>query len=90
MPQMLPSSQGSVGCWMIGGWLTPPRKELNEKFKSRIALDRLGPILVKYLQNLSAFSTGLVIDLLLRLFITSLINFQVVLRSFLALSNLVS
>lgn len=90
MPQMLPSSQGSVGCWMIGGWLTPPRKELNEKFKSRIALARLGPILVKYLQNLSAFSTGLVIDLLLRLFITSLINFQVVLRSFLALSNLVS
>lgn len=75
---------------MIGGWLTPPRKELNEKFKSRIALARLGPILVKYLQNLSAFSTGLVIDLLLRLFITSLINFQVVLRSFLALSNLVS
>ena len=102
MPQMLPSSQGSVGCWMIGGWLTPPRKELNEKFKSRIALARLGPILVKYLQNLSAFSTGLVIvlpsdasdegkgDLRLRLFITSLINFQVVLRSFLALSNLVS
>ena len=87
---------------MIGGWLAPTRKELNEKFKSRIPLARLGPILVKYLQNLSAFSTGLVIvlpsdasdegkgDLLLRLFITSLINFQVVLRSFLALSNLVS
>ena len=84
---------------MIGGWLTPPRKELHEKFKSRIALARFGPILVKYLQNLSAISTGSVIvlpsdaddegngDLLLRLFI---INFQVVLRSFLALSNLVS
>ena len=87
---------------MIGGWLTSPRKELNEEFTSRIALARLGPILVKYLQNLSAFSTGSVIvlpsdandegkgDLLLRLFITSLSNFQVVLRSFLALSNLVS
>ena len=87
---------------MIGGWLTPPRKELHEKCKSRIALARFGPILVKYLQNLSAISTGSVIvlpsdaddegngDLLLRLFITSLINFQVVLRSFLALSNLVS
>ena len=61
MPQMLPSSQGSVGCWMIGGWLTPPRKELNEKFKSRIALARLGPILVKYLQNLAAISTGSII-----------------------------
>ena len=87
---------------MIGGWLTSPRKELNEEFTSRIALARLGPILVKYLQNLSAFSTVSVIvlpsdvndegkgDLLLRLFITSLSNFQVVLRSFLALSNLVS
>ena len=83
MLQMLSSSQGSVGYRMIGGWLTPPRKELNEKFKSRIALARLGPILVKYLQNLSAVSTGSVIvlpsdandegkgDLLLRLFITS-------------------
>ena len=87
---------------MIAGWLAPTRKELNEKFKSRIPLARLGPILVKYLQNLSAISTGSIIvlpsdaddegkgDLLLRLFITSLINFQVVLRSFLALSNLVS
>ena len=87
---------------MIGGWLAPTRKELNEKFKSRIPLARLGPILVKYLQNLSAISTGSIIvlpsdaddegkgDLLLRLFITSLINFQVVLRPFLALSNLVS
>ena len=68
---------------------------------SRIALARLGPILVKYLRNVSAISTGSVIvlpsdandegkgDLLLRLFITSLCNFQVVPRSFLALSNLV-
>ena len=102
MLQMLSSSQGSVGCRVIGGWLTSPRKELNEEFTSRIALARLGPILVKYLQNLSAISTGSVIvlpsdandegkdDLILRLFITSLINFKVVLRSFLALSNLVS
>ena len=104
MLQMLSSSQGSVGCRVIGQWLTSPRKELNEEFTSRIALARLGPILVKYLQNLSAIPTGSVIvlrsfynandegkgDLLLRLFITSLSNFQVVLRSFLALSNLVS
>ena len=48
---------------MIGGWLTSPRKELNEEFTSRIALARLGPILVKYLQNLSAISTGSVIVL---------------------------
>ena len=59
-------------------------------------------MLVKYLQNLSAISSGSVIvlpsdlndegksALLLHLFITSLNNFQVVLRSFLALSNLVS
>ena len=87
---------------MIGGWLTSSRKELSEEFTWRVALARLGPILVKYLQNLSAISTGSVIvlpsdandegkgDLLLRLIITSLSNFQVVLRSFLALSNLVS
>ena len=99
---MFSSSQGSVGCRVIGGWLTSLRKEVKKKFTSRIALARLGPILVKYLQNLSAISTGSVIvllsnsnnegkgDLLLRLFITSLSNFQVVLRSFLVLSNLVS
>ena len=88
MLQMLSSSQGSVGCRVIGEWLTSPRKELNEEFTSRIALARLGPILVKYSQNLSAISTGSVIvlplgandegkgDLLfLHLFITSLSNF---------------
>ena len=102
MLQMLSSSQGLVGCSAIGGWLTAPRKELNEEFTLRIALARQEPILVKNLQNLSAISTGSVIvlpsdandegkgDLLLRLIITSLSNFQVVLRSFLALSNLVS
>ena len=90
MLQMLSSSPGSVGCRVIGGWLTSPRKELNEEFTSRISLARLGPILVKYLQNLSAMSTGSVIvlpsvandegkgALLLRLFITSLSNLQVV------------
>ena len=57
MLQMLSSSQGSVGCRVIGGWLPLPRKELNEEFTSRIAVARLGPILVKYLQNLSAIST---------------------------------
>ena len=101
MLQMLSSSQGLVGFRVIGGWFTLPRKELKEEFTSRNALARLGPILVKYLQNLSAISTGSVIvlpsdsndegkgDLLLRLFITSLSNFQVVLRSFLVLSNLI-
>ena len=90
MLQMLSSSPGSVGCRVIRGWLTSPRKELNEEFTSRISLARLGPILVKYLQNLSAMSTGSVIvlpsvandegkgALLLRLFITSLSNLQVV------------
>ena len=102
MLQTLSSSQGLVGCSVIGRWLTAPRKELNEEFTPRIALAWYEPILVKNLQNLSAISTGSVIvlpsdandegkgDLLLRLFITSLSNFQVVLRSFLALSNLVS
>ena len=90
MLQMLSSSPGSVGCRVIGGWLTSPRKELNEEFTSRISLATLGPILVKYLQTLSAMSTGSVIvlpsvandegkgALLLRLFITSLSNLQVV------------
>ena len=59
-------------------------------------------MLVKYLENLSAISMGSVNvlpsdlndagreDLLLCLLITSFDNFQVVLRSFLALSNLES
>ena len=67
-----------------------------------IDLARLGPMFVKYLQNLSAISIGSVNvlpsdlndvgrdDLLLRLLITSFNNFQVVLRSFLAFSNLES
>ena len=63
MLQMLSSSQGSVGYRVIGGWLTSPRKELNKIFTSCIALARLGRILVKYLQNLSAISTGSVIVL---------------------------
>ena len=82
--QMLSTSQESVGCSVIGGWLTSPTKELNEEFTSRIAQARLGPILIKYLQNSSAIFTGSVIvlpsdandegkgDILLRLFITSL------------------
>ena len=57
---------------------------------------------VKYLPNLSAFSIGSVNvlpsylndvggdDILLRLLITAFNNFQVVLRSFLAFSNLES
>ena len=67
-----------------------------------IDLARLGPMFVKYLQNLSAISIGSVNVLpsdlndvgrdylLLRLLITSFNNFQVVLRSFLAFSNLES
>ena len=50
MLQMLSSSQESVGFRVIGGWLTS-------------ALASLGPILLKYLQNLSAISTGYVIVL---------------------------
>ena len=102
MLQMLSSSPGYVGFRVIGGRLTSPIKELTEELTSRIAPAKLGPMLVKYLQNLSAISSGSVIvlpsdsndegkgALLLRLFITSLSNFQVVLRSFLALSNLIS
>ena len=48
MLQMLSSSQGSAGCRVIGGWVTSPRKKLNEEFTSRIALARLGPKLAKY------------------------------------------
>ena len=100
MLQMLSSSPGLVGFRVIGGRLTSPIKDLTEELTSRIA--KLGPMLVKCLQNLSAISSGSVIvlpsdsndegkgALLLRLFITSLSNFQVVLKSFLALSNLVS
>ena len=102
MLQMLSSSHGLVGFRVIRGRLTSPIKELTEELTSRIAPAKLGPRLLKYLQNLLAISSGSVIvlpsdsndegkgTLLLRLFITSLSNFQVVLRSFLALSNLVS
>lgn len=102
MLQMLSSSAGLVGFRMIGGRLTLPIKELTEELTSRIAPAKLGPMLVKYLKELSVISSGSVIvlqphsndegrgALLLRLFITSLSNFQVVLRSFLALSNLLS
>ena len=71
-----------------------------------IALARLGPMLVSYVENLSAMSMGSVIvlrsdlndeggdGLYLRLsinsFITSCSSFQVVLRSFLASSSLES
>ena len=87
---------------MIGGRLTSLIQELAEELTSRIVPTKLGPMLVKYLQNLSAISSGSVIvlpselndegkgALYLRLFITSLSNFQVVLRSCLAFSNLVS
>ena len=67
-----------------------------------IVLARLGPMLVKYLQNQSAMSKGSVIvlpsdlndeggdGLFLRLFITSFSSFQVALRSFLASPSLES
>ena len=97
---MLSRSPRLVGFRVIGGRLTSPIKELTEELMSHIAPAKLGPMLVKYLQNLSAISSGSIIvlpsdsddegkgALLLRLFITSLSNFQVVRRSFLALSNL--
>ena len=68
-----------------------------EGFKLGLDRARLGPMFVKYLQNLSAISMGPVNvllsdlnavgreDLFLRLLITSFDNFQVVLGSFLAL-----
>ena len=67
------------------------------EFTVGIALARLGPVLVKYLQNLSAMSIGFTIvlpsdlndegrdGLFLPLFTTSFSNFHVVLRSFLAI-----
>ena len=67
-----------------------------------MALASLGPILVKYLHNLSAMSMGTVIvlpshlndegrdGLFLRLFITSFSSFHVDLMSFLASSSLES
>ena len=70
------------------------------EFTVGIALSRLGPVLVKYLQNLSAMPSGSTIvlpsdlndegrdGLFLHLFITSFSNFHVVLRSFLASSSL--
>ena len=94
MLQMLSSSPGLVGFRVIGGRLASPIKELTEELTSRIAPTKLGPMLVKYLQNLSAISSGSVIvlpsdskdegkgALLLRLFITSLSNSQVVLGQF--------
>ena len=70
------------------------------EFMVGIALASLGPILVKYLQNLSAMSTRSVIvlpsdlndegrdELFLCLFITSFSSFHVVPRSFLQSSSL--
>ena len=99
---MFPSSLELVGFKVIGVLLLLSRNERKLVFTVGIALAKLGPILMKYLQNLSATSTGSVILLpsdlndeskdgvLLRLFITSFNNFQVNLRSCLALSNLLS
>ena len=87
---------------MIAVLLLQVRNERKEEFTAGIALARLGPILVKYLQSRLAISTGSVMvlpsdlnddgrgDLLFRLFITSFNNFQVNLRSFCALSNFLS
>ena len=84
-----------VGFRVIAVLLLQVRNERKEGFTAGIALARLGPILVKYLQSRLAISTGSVMvlpsdlnddgrgDLLFRLFITSCNNFQVNLRSFL-------
>ena len=83
---MFPSSLELVGFKVIGVLLLLLLSRNNRKlvFTVGIALAKLGPILVKYLQNLSATSTGSVILLpsdlndeskdgvLLRLFITGL------------------
>ena len=72
------------------------------EFMLDIALASLGPIIEKYLQNLSAMSMGSVIvlpsnlndegrdRLFLRLFITSFSSFHVVLTSFFTSSSLES
>jgi len=72
------------------------------EFTVGIALAKLGPILVKYLQNLSAMYVGSVIvlqsglndhgrdDMFLRLFITVFSSFYALLRSFFASSRLES
>ena len=54
--QMLSSSHGLVAFRVIGGRLTSPVKELTEELTSLIAPAKLGPMLVKYLQNLTAIS----------------------------------
>lgn len=63
MLQILSSSAGLVGFRVIGGRLTSLLKELAEELTSRIVPAKLGPLLVKYLQNLSAISSGSVIVL---------------------------
>ena len=100
--QMFSSSLTVVGFRVIAVLLLQVRNERKEEFAAGIALVRLGPILVKYFQSRLAISTGSVMvlpsdlnddgrgDLLFRLFITSFNNFQVNLRSFCALSNLLS
>ena len=104
MLQMLSSSPGLVGFRVIGGRLTSPIKELTEELTSRIAPAKLGPMLVKYTyriyQQFPRDPLYIVLPSdsndegngarLLRLFTISLSNFQVVLKPFLALSNLVS
>ena len=88
---------------MIGEYsLLPRNKRKVAEFTVGIALARLGPMLVKYLQNLAATSLRSVIvlpsdlndegrnGLFLCLFTTSFTSFQIVLRSFLASSSLES
>ena len=87
---------------VIAVLLLKVRNERKEEFTAGIPLARLGPILVKYLQNRLAISTGSVMvlpsdlnddgrgDFFFRLFITPFNNFQVNLRSLFALSNFLS
>ena len=55
---MLSSSQVVVGFRLMKGWLLSPRWKRKERFTLNIDLERLGPMSVKYLQNLSAISIG--------------------------------
>lgn len=87
---------------MIGALSLSDKKEPKEEFTEGILFARLGPMLVKYLQNLSAISKGSVIlipseinvegkeGLLVRLLITSFKSFHVCFKSLFALSNLLS
>lgn len=83
----------------MGKLLLSGKNEVKEELTEGIFLARVGPMLEKYWQNFSAIITGSVINLpsalnidviaglLFRLFMISLINFNVDFKSFFVRSN---